>query len=814
MALYSAYLKQREARPSPLPEEIPGSAAAYTVPIKLDAGDAMKKTPKCSVPDELSPNRQMLRRALLLMAVCGAAAFALLLARLGQIQLLEHDFYEQRAMEQQLREAPTASRRGSITDAKGRLLALSASVDNVYLSPAEIRQYGEDRELIARELSRILGLDYEELLEKTGQTGSWYVTAARKVERETADEIRAFKNAYGIRGVRLEPDTKRYYPNSSLACHLIGFVGTDNTGLEGIEAKYDSYLLGSPGRSLRATNAFGTELLFESYENYETGEDGSDVITTLDAAVQFMVEKHLRRAVEDYDIQNGAGAICMDVNTGAILAMASLDGYDLNHFLDVSEEVRQEMAAAGSEEAAQEILDAARARQWRNKALSDTYEPGSTFKIITLSMALEEGAVDLTSSFYCGGSVSVKGRTSPIRCWKSGGHGAQNLTQAVQHSCNAAFVNIGLRVGPERFYDYCEAFGFLNKTGDPDENLTAKTGIDLAGESGSIWWSENVFCSPRNQSQLAAASFGQTFTITPLQLITAVSACVNGGRLMRPYVVQRILGSDGTVRYEHEPEIVRQVIRPETSEKVRAILEQVVGDDQEGTGRNAAVAGYRIGGKTGTSEKVSLEASTGKKEYIVSFLGFAPADDPRIALLVFLDTPSDRSGVYISGGQMAAPVVGNMLADILPYLGVEPEEADQSGTTSMPDLEEMELTEAAARLKEAELRVRTVGEGTLVTGQLPKAGRSIAKGSQVILYLEEKLPEGQQTAPDLYGMDFEQAREALEERGLFLRSRSPRKNGESQRIAYQSAAPGTLLQPGEVITVTLISADDSILGRY
>ncbi len=774
----------------------------------------MKNIRMCSVPDEQGPNRQMLRRALLLMAVCGAAAFALLLAKLCQIQLLEHDFYEQRALEQQLREAPSSPRRGSITDVRGRPLALSASVDNVYLSPAEIRQYGEDRQLIARELSRILDLDYEDLLEKTGQTGSWYVTAARKVERETADEIRAFKSIYGIRGVRLEPDTKRYYPNDSLACHLIGFVGMDNTGLEGIEAKYDSVLQGSAGRSLRSTNAFGTELLFESFEDYEPGEDGCDVVLTLDAAVQFLVEKHLRQAVEDYDIQNGAGAICMDVNTGAILAMASLDGYDLNHFLDVSNEVRQQMAAAGSEEEAQQILDEARARQWRNKALSDTYEPGSTFKIITLSMALEEGVVDLNSSFYCGGSVNVKGRTSPIRCWKTEGHGGQNLTQAVQHSCNAAFVNIGLRMGPERFYDYCEAFGFLKKTGDPEENLSAKTGIDLAGESGSIWWSEDVFCSPRNQSQLAAASFGQTFTITPLQLVTAVSACVNGGRLMRPYVVQRILNPDGSVKLEHEPETVRQVIRPETSAKVRAILEQVVGDNKEGTGRNAAVAGYRIGGKTGTSEKVSLEASTGRKEYIVSFIGFAPAEDPKIALLVFLDTPSDRSGIYISGGQMAAPVVGNMLADILPYLGVEPENAEESDNTAMPELEQLELTEAAALLKEAGLQARTVGEGTLVTGQLPKAGRSLARGSQVILYLGTELPESEQTVPNLYGLGYEQARELLAQRGLFLRSRSPLISGEEQRVAYQSAAAGSSLPVGEVITVTLISADDSILGRY
>ena len=774
----------------------------------------MKHNRKAGVPAEQEPNRQMLRRTLLLMAVCGVAAFALLLVRLGKLQLLDHDFYEQRAIAQQLREAPTAPQRGTIYDSRGRILAVSASVDNVYLSPAEIRQYGEDPELIARELSRILDLDYQDLLDKTGQSGSWYVTVARKLERETADEVRAFKNEYGIRGVRLETDTKRYYPNSSLACHLLGFVGMDNTGLEGIEARYDSVLTGTAGRTVRATNAYGTELLFSEFEQFQPGEDGCDLVLTVDAAIQYMIEKHLEQAVRDFDIQNGAGAICMDVNTGAILAMASLDGYDLNAYLDVSEEARAFIDAADSQEEAQRRLDAARARQWRNKALSDTYEPGSTFKIITLSMALEEGVVSPESGFYCGGSVTVKGRSSPIRCWKSGGHGSQTLTQAVQHSCNAAFVNIGLRVGAERFYDYCEAFGFLERSDDPDANLTATTDIDLAGESGSICWSENVFCSERNQSQLAAASFGQTFTITPLQLITAVSACVNGGRLMQPYVVREIRQPDGTVVWEREPTLVRQVISPETSAQVRSMLEQVVGDPKEGTGRNAAVAGYRIGGKTGTSEKVSLEAQTGQKEYIVSFIGFAPADDPQIALLVFLDSPSDRSGVYISGGQMAAPVVGSMLADILPYLGVAPEPGEAETSALMPELEGLELTEAAARLNEAGLRMRTVGEGERVTAQLPRSGSRVAAGSQVLLYLGAAPAADLQPVPDLSGMSLDEARETLLREGLFLRTRSPLGDGDPRTVAYQSVPAGALLRPGEVVTVTLISADDSILGKY
>ena len=763
------------------------------------------------------PNRQMLRRALFLMALFGIGAFLVLFARLYQLQILDHTRYEQLAVEQQLRQAPASTARGIIYDTRMNTLAVSASVDNIYLSPAEIELYGEDKELIARELAAILDLDEAEILEKASQTGSWYVTVARKVEREQADRVRQLKTRYGLRGVRLETDTKRYYPNSSLACHLIGFVGTDNYGLEGIEARYDSFLAGSAGRTVRATNAFGTDLLFAQFEEYQPGQDGLDIVTTIDSGIQYYVEKHLKQAVRDYDIQNGAGAIVMDVNTGAVLAMASLDNYDLNHFLDVSAEAHAAIEAAEDADRAQALLREAQTRQWRNKALSDTYEPGSTFKIITLSMALEEGVVDPNSSFYCGGNVSVKGRTSPIRCWKDGGHGSQNLSQAVQHSCNVAFVNIGQRIGAETFYRYCEAFGFLELTQDPDESLTATTGIDLAGESGSIWWSQNTFTSPKNLSQLAAASFGQTFTITPLQLITAVSACVNGGYLMQPYVVREMLNPDGTVAFERKPTLRRQVISEQTSALVRGILEQVVGDPNDGTGRNAAVAGYRIGGKTGTSEKVSLEARTGVKEYIVSFIGFAPADDPKIAVLIFLDTPSNASGVYISGGQMAAPVVGRMMADILPYLGVEPdlslEEAANMDVT-MPALSGLRLHEAVKRLADCGLRYRTIGSGEAVTGQLPRAGVAIAGGTQVILYLDAEASAELETVPDLNGLSYQQARDTLSYYGLYIRTASPVTDAENQLVSSQSIAAGTALEHGSVITVSLISGDESMLGKY
>ena len=762
-------------------------------------------------------SRTMLRRTLFLMAVCGILAFSVLIVRLYILQIRDHEKYEELAISQQLRETGTSAARGTIYDCKGKVLAMSANVENVYLSPAEIKMYGEDKELIADGLSGILGIDREDILKKTENTGSWYVTVAKKLEKPVADEIRAFKEENGLRGVRLESDTKRYYPYSSLACHVIGFVGTDNTGLDGLEAWYNKSLSGIPGKYMRASSAYGTDLLFTQYEGFYGAVSGHDVISTIDTSIQYFVEKNLRQAVKDYDIQNGAGCIAMDVNTGKILAMASLGNYDLNNFLDVSDEAKAAIDAAPTEEEKDQLLADAQRLQWRNKTISDTYEPGSTFKIITLSMALEENAVSLKDHFSCGGSVSVQGRTAPVRCWKTEGHGSQTLTQAVQHSCNAAFVNIGLRVGAETFYRYCDAFGFLNLTNDSSEQLTAKTGIDLGGESGSIWWSEDVFCSEKNKSQLAAASFGQTFTITPLQLITAVSACVNGGRLMQPYIVQSVLDADGNIVYNHDPTAVRQVISEETSRTVRGILEKVVGDPKDGTGKNAAVAGYRIGGKTGTSEKVSLEAQTGKKDYIVSFVGFAPADDPQIAILVLLDSPSSESGIYISGGQMAAPTVGKMFADILPYLGYMPEytaEELSQMDKAVPDLSGLSAEKAKEKLESLGFAVRIIGSGERVTAQLPFAGSVIANGSTVIVYAGASPSDALETMPRLVDLTYKDAVETLSAYGLFAQSDTAACADAMSVVASQSIAEGTKVGHGTVIRLSFLSNDADMLGRY
>ena len=758
---------------------------------------------------EMRTKREVQRRTILLMVLCGIVVFIPVMIKLFSIMIVNHDRYEGLAVDQQTSEITVSASRGFISDRNGNVLALSADVETVFISPKQIIEDEQDQLLIAEGLSEILETDRDGIIEKMEDTKSMYKVIRRKVEKDMADEVRAFINENELTGIYLVADSKRYYPYGSLASHIIGFVGTDNDGLEGTELLYDEYLTGTNGKVITAKNGAGTEMLY-TYETYYDAESGNNLKTTLDTTIQYYLRKHLEAAVQDYDIQNGAAAIAMDPNTGEILGMVTLGDFDPNSY----DKITDERTLTGLEEYKDDtetyetMYSQALRRIWRNKAVADTYEPGSTFKIITLSIGLEEGAIGLNDSYYCGGSTPVKGREpdDPVRCWKLAGHGSQTLTQAAENSCNVAFVNMGLKIGADTMWDYYDAFG-----------LFEKTGIDLIGESSSIWWSRDVFCDKDNYAQLAAASFGQTFTITPLQLITAVSACVNGGRLMKPYVVRQMLNSDGTTAYEREPSLVRQVISAETSEKVRTILEQVVGDSRDGTGRNAAVPGYRIGGKTGTSEKVSLEAQTGEKEYIVSFIGFAPADKPRIALLVFLDTPSSKSGIYISGGQMAAPVVGNMLADILPYMGIEAQYSAEELAgmdVSMPQLTGLDVSEAARTLRDARLKYRSIGEGDIVTSQLPEAGCTIAAGSEVILYFDREPSRELETMPELSGMSYEQARDTLSYYGIYIRTGSLVTDAAAQKINTQSVPAGQRLGHGTVVEVTLVSGDSSLLGRY
>lgn len=770
------------------------------------------------MPSQSRPNRIMLRRALFLLAVCGVAAFAVLIFQLFRLQILRHDELESAALQQQLRRTSIPASRGTIYDRTGRVLAMSATTYTVYLSPAEIAMNGEDAERIASGLSEILGADREKILSMTADRRSWYKTVKRQIEESEAEAVRAFKNEYDLQGVKLEPDTKRYYPYATLASHVIGFVGADNMGLAGLEFTQNEWLTGTNGSILRLKNSAGTDMILTSYEDYVDAQNGLDLHLTIDTTVQYYLEKQLSQAVQDYDIKNGAAGIIMDPDTGAILAMASLGNFDLNHYQRVSADIQSEIDEAADPETASQLLRDAQLAQWRNKAISDTYEPGSTFKILTLAMALEESIAKPSDSFYCGGSMTVQGRGKPLKCWKTVGHGSQTLTQAAQHSCNVAFATLGLRIGEETFYRYCEDFGFFRYGGDPDVSLTGKTGISLPGESGSIWWSKNVFCNSENLSQLAAASFGQTFNITPLQLITAVSACCNGGRLMKPYIVDSVTDDTGALVSKTEPEMLRQVISEETSAQVNAILEQVVCDTKQGTGKNAYVAGYHIAGKTGTSEKVAQDAAGGSKEYIVSFIGYAPADDPEVVCLILMDTPSNETGIYISGGQMAAPVVGRVLGEVLPYLGVQPrysEAEEKYIDRAVPSLTGKTPEDAVKLLREAGLSAKIEGTGGIVTGQLPGRGTVVASGTTVILYTGEIAEPEEETVPELTGLTYAEARNALFARGLFLRSDSTiLADSDTVRVVFQSVPAGEAVRGGSVIEVSIVNDDNDTYGRY
>ena len=771
---------------------------------------------------ENEPNQMTTRRTVILMLLCGIVAFIVLIAQLGHIMIGQHDEYESAAVEDQVRSTTVNASRGTIYDTKMLILAQSATVETVYISPFEMVRYGEDKEAIAAALSRILDVDYDSIMRKWEDTASWYKTVRVKVEKDLADQVRAYVNGGFLedpnyrnkdtesakRGylcsVHLIEDTKRYYPYSSLGSQLIGFVGADNYGLDGIEAMYNSTLEGVNGRIVRTAAANGTDMLFTGYEEYHDAEDGNSIVLTLDATVQFYLRKNIEQAVADNEIKNGGMGIVMDVKTGAILGMVSVPDYDLNNYSLLSDYYQAKLDAEWDpvtmteqdyNDRYLELLQL----QWRNRAITDTYEPGSTFKIITLAACLEDGAVTRDDHFNCGGAMQVLGRTDPLHCWRRSGHGDQTLAQSAQNSCNVAFATMGMRLGAKRFYDYMEAFGLFDRTG-----------IDLYGESSSIWWSRQVFEDPRNHSQLASASFGQTFNITPIQLITAISATMNGGYLMKPYIVRQILDEDGTVVANVNPTVVRQVISEETSKTVREIIETVV-SSPTGTGKNASVAGYRVGGKTGTSEKVGQASD----DYMVSFIGIAPMDDPQVAVLVILDSPDRTSGLNISGGSMVAPTVGNILADILPYLGVEEAGGSASFNVAVPNVRSATVADAKAQLQSLGFAVQVRGDGDIVTDQAPVGNLKIVEGSTVILYAGEEKPTELVTVPDMTGKSFRAAKQYFEAFGLFIKSAgvmpSDSKTIEVQR---QSISPGETVNFGTVVEIGLIDTNPDLLETH
>ncbi len=749
----------------------------------------------------------ILRRTMVITLLV-ALAFVPLIWTLFQLMILDHDKYEQMAIANQTRSTSLSAERGVIYDRNMNILAKSVTVENVFIDPNQIATEQQNLNLIATGLAEILDVEESFVYEQAADTKMRYKVIRRKIDADLAQEVRDFINENEIKGIYLEPDTKRSYPYGTLCAQVLGFTREDNVGAEGIEAYYDSYLQGTAGEIITTKGNLGTEMLY-NYEKYYDASDGNSLVLTIDATVQYYLEKNLQTAIEKYDVLNGAFGIVADVNTGEILGMATMGTYDPNNYLEIYdedtvaelEEIYQ--AAQGYRQGSveyEEAMDAyndalasARLAQWRNRAVSDGYEPGSTFKLITLASALEEGAVTLDDTFYCDGAEYFEGRSEILDCWKHEGHGLQTTGKALENSCNIAFANIGLALGGTNLYDYIRDFGLLSKTG-----------IDLPGEGVGFFYSrEKLKPVGDGISNTISSSFGQTFKITPIQLVRAISAVVNGGYVLEPYVVSEVLDDEGNLVEKNERTVIRQVISEETSKIMCGLMCDVV---ETGTAQNAQVAGYSIGGKTGTSEKIDVFDENGVRveDKIVSFVGVGPIDDPQYVVLVALDTPSTATGLYISGGIMAAPTVRDVFTDILPYLGVEPNYNDddiERIAVTVPNVRNMTESDAAETLKKRSLTYRTVGDGDTVTDMIPAAGSEVPGTSEIILYMGEEKPTDLVTVPDFTGLTVAQANDTAAYRELYILAKGTDQNNNAVSVTYQDVEAGAEVPRGTTVTV-------------
>jgi len=733
-------------------------------------------TPPKRKPDSARrANRIIQQRTLLLLALLGIGTFLLLFAQLYKLQIKQHDELKTLAVRQQTLRTTVEASRGTIYDKNGDILALSSTAENVCVSPLDVAKNEQDQDLIANGLGEILGVDPSGILDDMKDTASQYKVIKKKVEQETADKVRVFISDNGIKGVFLEPTSKRYYPYSSLAAHVIGFVNA-NGGAYGLEAVYDEELTGEKGMVVSARDANGNALLYQ-YEQYFDAENGDSLVTTLDKTVQYYLEKGLEELESRYGTGVGATGIVMDVNTGGILAMASLPTYDLNAPASI---YNKEMLAAGmTDEELAAAADTLQNMQWRNKAINDTFQPGSTFKILTLAMALEENKVKMSDTFNCPGYVVIEG--AKINCSKRApGHGHQDLITAFANSCNPAFINIGLRLGNTTFYNYMKAFG-----------LTGKTGVDTTGEASGFVNKEIEYST----LALACYAFGQNFNVTPIALLAAQCACVNGGYLYTPYLVEEITDQDGNVVSKHDSTPIRQVVSEETSALVRDIMEYEV---TSGTGKNGQVAGYRIGGKTGTADKVGGGV-------IVSFVCFAPADDPQVMMLLTLDEPSKWTGTYVSGGNMVAPVASSVMGEILPYLGIEPSYTAEElvgADKTVPNVVGLSKDAAAERLSANGFSFRTVGSGDTVTDQTPAGGAIVPNSAEIILYLGAEKSTDKCIVPNVVGDSAATANQKIVNAGLIMGvSGATNASSSTVRAISQSIAAGTEVEAGTVVRV-------------
>lgn len=740
---------------------------------------------------EKGPAQRLRQRTAILILLILVLGFGAAVLRLTYLTTVQSSELQESAVDLQLADTTVSAKRGTIYDANGNVLAESASVWQVVMSPVNFKN-DKQRQAAAKGLSEIFDLEYNDVLDDTKQQ-SHYVVVKRRIESDEREKvlelIDTLKKDYSCSGViQLLDDYKRYYPKNSLASSVIGFTGSDDQGLEGIEYEYDSYLSGTPGRIITAQNARGTDMPFRYEQNVES-EDGNNVYLTIDETIQSICEKYMQKGVEDNNVLNKGVCIAMDVNTGAILAMVTTDGYDLNNPYELSAKDKKKIKSTAKSKQA-EAESAALSNMWRNKAVADTYMPGSVFKMCVASAALEENLVNDKTSFTCTGSIEVEGET--IHCSNISGHGTQNFVEAISNSCNPAFIQIGQMLGAGKFRQYYQGFGFSDKTG-----------IDLPGEAEDSFWKEGKM----GGVDLAVASFGQNFTITPIQMITACAAVSNGGYVVQPHVVSKITDSKGNVIKTVDKKVKRQVISDDTSKKMNEYLEY----NTERQGAAAGyISGYKVAGKTGTTEKrgVTKVESSFSEDYISSFCGYAPADDPQIAMLVFFDTP-DGDAYY--GSQVSSPVFINIMSEVLPYLDVKTSYTDEElgyVDASAGDYTGVSVDEAKTAVEADGFTATVKGNGSTVISQIPTVSSGLQKGGSIVLYTDSDSQSETVSVPSLIGLSPDEVNDVASAYGLNVSfSGATTSSGTS---SSQNVEAGTSVSPGTVITVSFADSSSTL----
>lgn len=740
---------------------------------------------------EKGPAQRLRQRTAILILLILVLGFGAAVLRLTYLTTIQSSELQESAVDLQLADTTVSAKRGTIYDANGNVLAESASVWQVVMSPVNFKN-DKQRQAAAKGLSEIFDLEYNDVLDDTKQQ-SHYVVVKRRIESDEREKvlelIDTLKKDYSCSGViQLLDDYKRYYPKNSLASSVIGFTGSDDQGLEGIEYEYDSYLSGTPGRIITAQNARGTDMPFRYEQNVES-EDGNNVYLTIDETIQSICEKYMQKGVEDNNVLNKGVCIAMDVNTGAILAMVTTDGYDLNNPYELSAKDKKKIKSTPKKKQA-EAESAALSNMWRNKAVADTYMPGSVFKMCVASAALEENLVNEKTSFTCTGSILVEGET--IHCSNIAGHGTQNFVEVISNSCNPAFIQIGQMLGAGKFRQYYQGFGFSDKTG-----------IDLPGEAEDSFWKEGKM----GGVDLAVASFGQNFSITPIQMITACAAVSNGGYVVQPHVVSKITDSKGNVIKTVDKKIKRQVISDDTSKKMNEYLEY----NTERQGATAGyISGYKVAGKTGTTEKrgVTKVESSFSEDYISSFCGYAPADDPQIAMLVFFDTP-DGDAYY--GSQVSSPVFINIMSEVLPYLDVKTSYTDEElgyVDASAGDYTGVSVDEAKTAVEADGFTATVKGNGSTVISQIPTVSSGLQKGGSIVLYTDSDSQSETVSVPSLIGLSPDEVNDVASDYGLNVSfSGATTSSGTS---SSQNIEAGTSVSPGTVITVSFADSSSTL----